>query len=128
VAVVSKTNDLEKGDVKYLESLAVERARGSSTNIENSTVPPRNNIQRFKVHKLDRILDDTQLVLTSLGYDIFSPTQQDRQQDIWYCTNKQSRASAVFKGDQFIVLAGSQIDMAHSPVWEKSHPASLERR
>lgn len=118
VAIVHKTNDLEKGDVKYLESLAVERARGGSISIENGTIPPRNNIQRFKVHKLDKIIDDTQLVLTSLGYDVFSEPEQKQQKDhVWYCKSKKNNISATFKGDYFVVSAGSIMDRDPGRGW-----------
>ncbi len=128
VAIVSKNNDLEKGDVKYLESLAVERARGGSISIENNTIPPRNNIQRFKVHKLDKILDDTQLVLTSLGYDVLSSSEQSPQEIVWYCKSKRSDAQAIFKGDQFVVLAGSHIDTQYTNTWATAHPSALAFR
>lgn len=118
VAIVHKTNSLNKGDVKYLESLAVERARGGSVNVENGTIPPRNNIHRFQVHKLDKILDDTQLVLTSLGYDVLSEPEQKQQQDqIWYCKSKKNNISATFKGDHFVVLTGSIMDREPSKGW-----------
>ncbi len=118
VAIVSKTNDLEKGDVKYLESLAVERARGGSISLENNTIPPRNNIHRFKLHKLQNIIDDTQLVLTSLGYDIFSSPEQKVEQ-IWYCSSKKSDLKAIFKGDKFILLAGSVMDREPGKGWTR---------
>ena len=118
VAVVSKTNDLEKGDVKYLESLAVERARGGSAKIENSTIPPRNNIHKFKVHKLNKILDDTQLILTSLGYDILSVSpNKNEDEQLWYCNSKKNQLIAKFKGDQFVVLAGSVMDRQPGKGW-----------
>lgn len=129
VAIVHKTNSLEKGDVKYLESLAIERARGGSVNIENSTVPARNNIDRYKIHKLDKILDDTQLVLTSLGYDVLPTSVQDQQEDqIWYCRSKLTDAKALFRGDQFVVLAGSLIDKSHTPSFEKGWPEQVTER
>ena len=129
VAIVSKNNDLEKGDVKYLESLAVERARGGSVSIENSTIPPRNNIQRFKIHKLDKIIDDTQLVLTSLGYDVLSTANHEQQNDqIWHCRSKLTNAQAVFRADQFVVLAGSLIDKSHTPSFEKEYPYQVTER
>lgn len=128
VAIVSKTNNLEKGDVKYLESLAVERARGGSVHIENDTVPPRNNIQRFKVHKLDKILDDTQLVLASLGYDVLSASKQEQQDQIWYCKSKLSNAKAMFRADQFVLLAGSLIDKSHTTNFEKRWPWQVSER
>ena len=128
VAIVSKNNDLEKGDVKYLESLAVERARGGSARIENNTIPPRNNIQRFKVHKLERILDDAQLVLTSLGYDIFTSKTQTENETIWYCRSKLTDAKAVFRGEKFVVLAGSQIDKSHTASFESGWPQQVIER
>lgn len=121
VAIISKTNALEKGDVKYLESLAVVRARGGSANIENNTIPPRNNIHRFKVHKLNTILDDTQLVLTSLGYDVLSvPTQQ--QDDVWHLRTRNTYARGTYRGDQFIVFAGSTYRIERSDKWAASFP------
>ena len=129
VAVVSKNNDLEKGDVKYLESLAVERARSGSVGIENNTIPPRNNIQRFKIHKLERILDDTQLVLASLGYDILSTSNQKQQtEQIWHCKSKLTDTRALYRGDQFVVLAGSLIDKSHTPSFEKDYAYQVAER
>lgn len=122
VAIVSKTNDLEKGDVKYLESLAVERTRGGSTTIENSTIPPRNNIHKFKVHKLDKILDDTQLVLTTLGYDILSLPQQKNNDQVWHLSSRGAHAQGEYRGDQFIVLAGSSYGVDRSNKWAASFP------
>lgn len=124
VAIVSTTNDLEKGDIKYLESLAVERAQTGSVEIENKTAPIRNNIHEFKLHKLQKILDDTQLILTSLGYDILSPSQQ-KQEQVWYCRSKKSDLKATFKGDQFVVLAGSIMDREPGKGWTR-YPADQQ--
>jgi hypothetical protein len=126
IAIVSTTNSLEKSDVKYLESLAVERARSGSMTIENKTVPVRNNIHEFKLHILQKILDDTQLILTSLGYDILS--SPDIKEDIWYCRAKKTDARAQFRGDKFIILQGSKIDKTHSPSWATRWAKSLAER
>jgi hypothetical protein len=127
VAIVSTTNTLEKSDVKYLESLAVERAQGGSVVIENKTAPIRNNIHEFKLHTLQRILDDTQFVLTSLGYDILSSPKNTHEQ-VWYCRAKLTDARAVFRGEQFVVLAGSKLDTSHAPSFEKDWPGQVVKR
>lgn len=124
VAIVSTTNDLEKSDIKYLESLAVERAQGGSISIENKTAPVRNNIHEFKLHKLQKILDDTQLLLTSLGYNILSAPEQKFEQ-VWYCKSKKSDLRAVFKGDQFVILAGSIMDRDPGKGWS-NYPAEQQ--
>lgn len=126
IAIVSTTNSLEKSDVKYLESLAVERAQSGSMTIENKTVPIRNNVHEFKLHILQKILDDTQLILTSLGYDILSSL--DIKEDVWYCKSKKTEARAQFRGDKFVVLQGSVIDKSHSPSWATKWSKSLAER
>lgn len=81
------------------------------------------------MHKLDKILDDTQLVLASLSYDILSTSDQKQQtEQIWYCKSKLTDAKAVYRGDQFVVLAGSLIDKSHSPSFEKSWPDQVVKR
>jgi hypothetical protein len=126
IAIVSTTNSLEKSDVKYLESLAVERAQSGSMSIENKTVPIRNNVHEFKLHILQKILDDTQLILTSLGYDILS--SPDIKEDVWYCKSKKTEVRAQFRGDKFVILQGSIIDKSHSPSWATKWSKSLAER
>jgi hypothetical protein len=126
IAIVSTTNSLEKSDVKYLESLAVERAQAGSMQIENKTVPAKNNIHEFKLHTLQKILDDTQLILTSLGYDILS--SPEKKEETWYCTVKNTNAKAQFRGDKFVLLAGSVIDKSYAPSWGKKWQKSLAER
>lgn len=126
IAIVSTTNSLEKSDVKYLESLAVERADAGSMKIENKTVPVRNNVHEFKLHTLQKILDDTQLILTSLGYDILSSPAI--KEDTWYCKVKKTEARAQFRGDKFVILQGSRIDKTHAPSWAANWPKALAER
>lgn len=126
VAIVSTTNSLEKSDVKYLESLAVERAQSGSMTIENKTVPIRNNVHEFKLHTLQKILDDTQLILTSLGYDILA--SPNIKEETWTCHAKLTDAKAQFRGDKFVVLKGSKIDKSYAPSWGEKWPKSLAER
>lgn len=128
LAVVSGTNNLEKGDVKYLESLAVEKAKESAAmEVLNKTVPTRNNIHEFKLHTLQKILDDVALIAESLGYSIFS-TKQDKAEETWYCAVKKTDVKAQFRGDKFVILAGSLIDKTHAPSWGKEWPKALAER
>lgn len=127
VAIVSSTNNLEKSDIKYLESLAVERAKATAAmEVLNKTVPARNNIHEFKLHTLEKILDDAAMVTESLGYSIFAG--EEKAEDIWFCTSKHTEAKAQYRGDKFIVLAGSVIDKSYAPSWASSFPKSLTER
>ncbi|MFZ2545153.1 MAG: GIY-YIG nuclease family protein [Candidatus Saccharimonadales bacterium] len=128
IAVVSNTNILEKSDVKYLESLAVEKAKASAAmDVINKTIPVRNNIHEFKVHTLLKFLEDAAMVAELLGFSIFA-TKDERVEDTWYCRAKESNVRAQFRGDKFIVLAGSVIDKTYAPSWAKNWPKSLAER
>ena len=126
IAIVSTANSLEKGDVKYLESLAVERAQSGSMKIQNRTAPIKNNVHEFKLHTLNKIIDDAQLILTSLGYDILSPSQ--KLEDLWYCVFKKTVAKAQFRGDRFVLLEGSVIDKSSAPNLKVSQPQTIAER
>ena len=128
VAIVSGTNSLEKSDVKYLESLAVEKAKATAAmDVLNKTVPVRNNVHEFKVHSLQVILDDVALIAESLGYSIFA-TKHDESADTWFCVTKLTNAKAQFRGDKFIVLSGSIIDKSCAPSWASDWPKSFAER
>jgi hypothetical protein len=128
IAIVSSTNNLEKSDVKYLESLALEKAKATAAmEVLNKTVPSRNNVHEFKVHSLETVLEDIALIAQSVGYSIFA-TKKDDAGDIWHCVSKKTIAKAQFRGDKFVVLAGSIIDKSYAPSWAKGWPKPLAER
>lgn len=128
IAIVSNTNSLEKSDVKYLESLAVEKAQASAAmEVLNKTIPVRNNVHEFKIHTLQTILDDTALIAELLGFSLFA-TKETEVTNVWYCSSKHGHARAEFRGGMFIVLAGSTIDKSTAPSWATSWPKSLAER
>jgi hypothetical protein len=128
VAIVSNNNSLEKSDVKYLESLAVEKAQNTAAmEVLNKTVPARNNIHEFKVHTLEKILEDVALIAESLGFSFFK-TLQSKQTDIWHISAKNTDAQAEFRGDRFVVLKGSKIDKTVAPSWKIGWSKSYSER
>lgn len=130
VAIVSTTNTLVKSDVKYLESLAVEKAKAKATaamEVLNKTIPSRNTIHEFNLHILHTILDDTALILESLGFSLFV-TKQSNNSEFWYCKTRNTDAKAEFRGDKMVVLAGSKIDGIERPSFPKRYPASSAER
>lgn len=125
IAIVSNTNSLEKSDVKYLESLAVEKAQATAAmEVLNKTVPARNNVHEFKIHTLNKVLEDTALIAESLGFSIFK-TKQTNINDVWHITSKKTDAKAEFRGDKMILLAGSKIDPSYSERWALHFPNQL---
>jgi len=129
IAIVSNTNSLEKSDVKYLESLAVEKAQATAAmEVLNKTIPSRNNVHEFKVHTLEKVLEDTAMIAESLGFSIFASKKDAEEESAWYLSAKHSVAKAQFRGDKFVLLAGSIIDKTYAPSWAKAFPKSLIER
>ncbi len=129
IAIVSKDNGLEKSDVKYLESLAVEKAKATAAmEVLNRTVPARNNVHEFKIHTLEGVLNDTSLIAESLGFSVFKSDNEDEEEQIWYLKSKKTRAKAEARGDKFVLLAGSIIDKTYAPSWEEAYPKSFAER
>ena len=129
IAIVSNTNSLEKSDVKYLESLAVEKAQATAAmTVLNKTIPSRNNVHEFKVHTLEKVLEDTAMIAESLGFSIFASKKDDEEKSIWYFSAKDSHAKAQFRGDKFVLLTGSIIDKSFAPSWAKAFPKALTER
>lgn len=131
VLFVSKDNSLEKGDIKYLESLLIEKAKSTaSVKILNVTAPPKNTIHEFKLHVLDSIIEDVAFIMKSLGYSVLEAkkTESEPNQEIWYCTSKKTIASAMYKGDKFVVLGSSTIDKSYAKSWAESSPGRVAER
>ena len=93
----------------------------------NKTVPSMNNIHEFKIHTLQSILDDTAVIAEFLGFSIFAKKHAD-QSAYWFCQSKKTEAKAEFRGDKFVVLAGSIVDKEPAPSWKKAFPKSFEER
>lgn len=128
IAIVSSNNSFEKSDVKYLESLTVEKAHESAAmEVLNKTVPVRNNVHEFKIHTLVKVLDDVSLIAESLGFSIFS-TKQNQENEIWHAKAKKTHAQAQFRGDKFVLLSGSIIDKSSAPSWRGAYGQLVAER
>lgn len=128
VAIVSMANTLEKSDVKYLECLVVERAKATGAiKVLNKTVPAKNTVHEFKLHSLQQILDDLSLIAESIGFSLFV-SRVDQRETTWRCDTNKTRAQAQFRGDKFVILAGSIIDKQHTTSWEQNFPNALAER
>jgi len=68
------------------------------------------------------------MIAESLGFSIFASKKDDHEESIWYLSAKNSSARAQFRGDKFILLAGSVIDKTYAPSWARAFPKSLFER
>lgn len=131
VAFIAKDKSLEKGDVKYLESLAVEAARDAKRmETVNKTVPPRNNLHEFKVPTIHEFFDDVKLLTLTLGYVLFDKIQTEgaTEADLWYCRGKTANARGIYSEAGFTVLAGSTVETKMAPSYLSGFPKEAAER
>jgi len=131
VAFIAKDKSLEKGDIKYLESLAVEESKiANRMEIENKTIPPRNNLHEFKIPTVNEFFEDVKLLTSTLGHPLFDKVQTDsiKEDDLWYCHAKNTEAKGIYTEQGFTVLAGSIINAIPTPGFAKNFPKEAADR
>lgn len=125
------TGDLDKADVKLLESIAIAEARTAERfKLKNANASSTPNLHRFKIAALQEYCDDMKLLVASLGYPVFDKIEiaSVAEESVWYCTARRTRAVAVDDGASFTVLKDSQIDATERPSFHRRYPASAEKR
>lgn len=131
VAFIAKDKSLEKGDIKFLESLAVEQSKlANRMETENKTIPPRNNLHEFKIPTVNEFFEDVKLLTSTLGYPLFDKVQTASisNDDLWYCHAKNTDAKGIYNEQGFTVLAGSIINALTTPGFVKNFPKEVSDR
>lgn len=121
IGFISKENSLMKWDVKYLESLAIARAKKSGLyNLQNSTTPPQNNLTEYRIAEMNEFLENIDLLISTIGYPILkeiSKSFSGAWDNLYYLKNRWSDATWIYRDDWFLVLKWSQ--------WPKSMVDSM---
>lgn len=74
--VICNTSDsgFDKADVKFLESVAIQRAiEVGRLDVQNKTSPAINNLKEFKREANLELFEDFELLLATLGFNVFTP-------------------------------------------------------
>lgn len=128
VAIISNNNFLNKAHIKYLENefylLAYEAARAI---IINRTVPTRSSISEYDEATLEGFINDTKLLVNTLGYKVFDLVDEDSNNDSPLFYIKAARgADGIGKivSDGFAVLKGSAIASSVT----NSYPSGSNKR
>lgn len=131
IAFVASDNSLEKANVKYLESIAVELAKDAQRmEVMNAVVPARNNLHEFRLQTTLDFFEDVKLLASTLGFPLFDKidVEDKDESQIWYCNRRLTKARAVYDENGFTVLKGSIIDGSHQPSFIKYYPSAVTER
>jgi hypothetical protein len=128
VLIVSKDENLTKAHGRYLESRIIAAIRGAGrAKLVNGTEPPFKGLPEPEIADMERVLDEIEVLLPVLGFDILRPAGQEAGTPSRVAANQQHPSAsgvaafdAVFTfteagtdakareaSDEFVVLAGS---------------------
>lgn len=127
VVFVSSSNRWDGADIDYLEHLTVKLAKETgSIKLHNQTIPNNTTVRQNRVYLLENAAKEIGFIASLLGNDLFTP--QEKPEQVWYCNTNLTQAKAVFRGDKFVVLAGSIIDKSAAPAWVRDHENQVVER
>lgn len=127
VLIVSKDENLTKAHGRYLESRIISAIRGAGrAKLVNGTEPPFKGLPEPEIADMERVLDEIEILLPVLGFDILrpaghdagAPTRADAGERtaspvkaeidaLFTFTESGTDAKAREASDEFVVLAGS---------------------
>jgi hypothetical protein len=127
VLIVSKDENLTKAHGRYLESRIIAAIRRAGrAKLANSTEPPFRGLPEPEIADMERVIDEIEILLPVLGFDVLRPAGQDAgapsraptgeratgpqvasQDKLFVLTEARTDAKAREARDEFVVLAGS---------------------
>ncbi|WP_417785487.1 GIY-YIG nuclease family protein [Tenacibaculum sp.] len=113
VIVVSKTNDYNKADSKFLEHYCIKKAEEIGRyKLYNGTGSNKLSISESREHDLLDNFETTKILLATLGYPIFEEKRKaTKSKEIFYCTGKDASAVGELVDDGFLVYKGGKANL-----------------
>jgi hypothetical protein len=78
VICIAKGEGLDKADIKFLESHAINKAAEIGRfDVKNKVSPNKNNLSEFKLESIIDLFEDFELLISTLGFNLFEPLRED---------------------------------------------------
>ena len=136
IILTTQNNSFGPTEISYLENKFTQLAKEAGRYIvKNSNDPNPGNVTEEKESELDEIVENTLMIIGTLGYRVFVPMTKKASQDLTdnhsaylYLKRKTKKSNKVIEAtcerttEGFVVLEGSQVEIKDSPYL----PASLK--
>ena len=137
IILTTQNNSFGPTEISYLENKFTQLAKESGRYIvKNGNEPNSGNVTEEKQSELDEVVENTLMIVGTLGYRVFVPMTKisekdlpDDQSSYLYLKRKSKKSNKVIEArcertsEGFVVLEGSQIEVIDSNVI----PASLQK-
>ncbi|MCO6559130.1 MAG: GIY-YIG nuclease family protein [Bifidobacterium sp.] len=100
--------------ISALEKYGIVRANESHRYTVENTVEPKYHINQSQEVIVEKVFEEIEFIMSSLGYALDSPTTSASADELLYTHRRGIRATGVYK-EKFTVLDGSVIDMNRKP-------------
>ena len=136
IILTTQNNSFGPTEISYLENKFTQLAKEAGRYIvKNSNDPNPGHVTEEKESELDEIVENTLMIIGTLGYRVFVPMTKKVSQDLTdnhstylYLKRKTKKSNKVIEAtcerttEGFVVLEGSQVEIKDSPYL----PASLK--
>ena len=136
IILTTQNNSFGPTEISYLENKFTQLAKEAGRYIvKNGNYPNPGNVTEEKESELDEIIENTLMIIGTLGYRVFVPMTKKVSQDLTdnhstylYLKRKTKKSNKVIEAtcerttEGFVVLEGSQVEVMDSP----NLPASLK--
>lgn len=136
IILTTQNNSFGPTEISYLENKFTQLAKEAGRYIvKNGNDPNPGNVTEEKESELDEIVENTLMIIGTLGYRVFVPMTKEASQDLTdnhsaylYLKRKTKKSNKVIEAtcerttEGFVVLEGSQVEIKDSPYL----PASLK--
>ena len=136
IILTTQNNSFGPTEISYLENKFTQLAKEAGRYIvKNGNDPNPGNVTEEKESELDEIVENTLMIIGTLGYRVFIPMTKKVSQDLTdnhstylYLKRKTKKSNKVIEAtyerttEGFVVLDGSQVEIKDSPYL----PASLK--
>lgn len=136
IILTTQNNSFGPTEISYLENKFTQLAKEAGRYIvKNGNDPNPGNVTEEKESELDEIVENTLMIIGTLGYRVFVPMTKKVSQDLTdnhstylYLKRKTKKSNKVIEAtcerttEGFVVLDGSQVEIKDSPYL----PASLK--
>lgn len=137
IILTTQNNSFGPTEISYLENKFTQLAKESGRYIvKNGNEPNSGNVTEEKQSELDEVVENTLMIVGTLGYRVFVPMTKISEKDLsndqltyLYLKRKSKKSNKVIEArcertsEGFVVLEGSQIELIDSNVI----PSSLQK-
>lgn len=113
----SKTFTLDM--INGLEKYAIEKAYSSKRYEVENKKPNCFEIDEYDLPSIEKVYDEIEFIMATQGYSFVNAKTESIDSELYHTTRNGISARGYYKGDTFVVLEGSEIDLTRKAIREK---------